>query len=145
MSDIGRRRRFLINAAYGAVIAGGAYLFFRYLLGLLWPFVAAFFFALFFGFMLSDAGYGIILTLATAIILRKCQLKAGMRKYMTLFLVSGISTIFWGAVFGSWFGNLIPTVTAGAFSLKPIWFDPQDSANINHFLFYMDQIYHNNL
>ena len=96
--------------------------------------VAAFFFALFFGFMLSDAGYGIILTLATAVILIKCKLKENMRKYMTLFLASGISTVFWGAIFGSWFGNLIPTVTAGAFALKPIWFDPQDSANINHFL-----------
>ncbi len=96
--------------------------------------IAAFFYALFFGFMFSDAGYGIMLTVACIIILVRCKLKENMRKYIVLFLVSGISTIFWGVIFGSWFGNLVQTVTRGSFALKPLWFDPQDSANTEHFL-----------
>ncbi|MBO5077621.1 MAG: hypothetical protein J5584_08525 [Clostridia bacterium] len=96
--------------------------------------IAAFFYALFFGFMFSDAGYGILLTVACAIILIKCKLKASMKKYIWLFLFSGISTIFWGVLFGSWFGNVVQTVTLGKFALKPLWFDPQDSVNTEHFL-----------
>ena len=96
--------------------------------------VAAFFYALFFGFMFSDAGYGILLTVACAVILIKCKLKESMKKYIWLFLFSGISTVFWGVLFGSWFGNVVQTVTLGKFALKPLWFDPQDSVNTEHFL-----------
>lgn len=96
--------------------------------------ISAFFYALFFGFMFSDAGYGIMLTVACIVILIKCKLKENMKKYIVLFLFSGISTIFWGVVFGSWFGNLFETVSLGNFAIKPLWFDPQDSANTEHFL-----------
>ena len=53
--------------------------------------ISAFFYALFFGFMFSDAGYGIILTIACIVILLKCKLKTNMKKNVTLFLFSGIS------------------------------------------------------
>ncbi len=96
--------------------------------------ISAFFYALFFGFMFSDAGYGIILTIACIVILLKCKLKTNMKKNVTLFLFSGISTTFWGIIFGSWFGNLVQTVSLGNFAIKPLWFDPQDSANTEHFL-----------
>lgn len=62
------------------------------------------FFVLFFGLMLSDGGYGIIMTLAAAFILWKFKLEAGNKKFMKLMLYCGISTIFWGAMFGGWFG-----------------------------------------
>ncbi len=39
--DIGKRRRFIINVSYWAIIAAIAYLIFRYLLNLLLPFVVA--------------------------------------------------------------------------------------------------------
>lgn len=45
MSDINQRRKFIIDAAYTAVILGLVFLAFRYLLGLIWPFFAAFLFA----------------------------------------------------------------------------------------------------
>lgn len=44
-SDLSRRRRFITNAAYFAVLVGIVFLAFRYLLGLLWPFFFAFLFA----------------------------------------------------------------------------------------------------
>ena len=45
MRDCERRRRFLIDAAYFAVIVGAVFLVFRYLLGLIWPFFVAFLFS----------------------------------------------------------------------------------------------------
>ena len=45
MSMISRRKRFIINAAYFAVIVGIVFLVFRYLLNLIWPFFVAFLFA----------------------------------------------------------------------------------------------------
>lgn len=40
-----QRRKFIINAAYTAIIVGLVFLAFRYLVGLIWPFFAAFLFA----------------------------------------------------------------------------------------------------
>lgn len=45
MSDMSRRRRFITNAAYFAVIVGIVFLVFRYLLNLIWPFFIAFLFS----------------------------------------------------------------------------------------------------
>ncbi len=89
--------------------------------------VAGFFYILFFGFMLSDAGYGLLLTIATAFLLKKKKLENSMRRFLTLFFFCGLSTVFWGALFGGWFGNLIETVTLKKFALGPIWFNPLDN------------------
>lgn len=62
------------------------------------------FFVIFFGIMLGDGGYGIIITLAAGLILWKFKLEDSMRKFAKLLFFCGISTIFWGAMFGSWFG-----------------------------------------
>lgn len=66
--------------------------------------VMAPFFILFFGLMLSDGGYGIIMALLAGLILKRYKLEDGTRKFMKLMLYCGISTIFWGAMFGGWFG-----------------------------------------
>ncbi|NLY18118.1 MAG: V-type ATP synthase subunit I, partial [Clostridiaceae bacterium] len=62
------------------------------------------FFVMFFGLMLGDGGYGIIITLATGFLLWKFKLEESTGKFMKLLFLCGISTIFWGAMFGSWFG-----------------------------------------
>ena len=69
--------------------------------------IMSIFFILFFGMMLSDAGYGIILTLASAFIVKKAKYKKGEGSLMKLMIPCGISTIFWGFLFGSFFGDLI--------------------------------------
>lgn len=66
--------------------------------------VLAPFFILFFGLMLSDGGYGIIMALLAGFFLKRFKLEAGNRKFMKLMFYCGISTIFWGAMFGGWFG-----------------------------------------
>jgi len=68
-------------------------------------FIISLFYICFFGMMLSDAAYGIILTIATFVALRFFNLEKGMRSFITLFFYCGISTIFWGAVYGGWFGD----------------------------------------
>lgn len=90
--------------------------------------VMAVFYYLFFGLMLSDAGYGCLMVLVSAIALKKFQLEGNMRKTMKMFLYSGVSTIFWGALFGTWFGDIVPVICKN-FLHKPaprmaIWFDP---------------------
>ncbi|MBR1824820.1 MAG: V-type ATP synthase subunit I [Ruminococcus sp.] len=90
--------------------------------------VMSFFYYLFFGMMLSDAGYGLVMTIGTAIALKKFKLEDGMRKTLTMFRNCGISTIIWGALFGSWFGDIVQ-VTAREFFGKEIgsialWFEP---------------------
>lgn len=62
------------------------------------------FFVLLFGLMLGDGGYGIIMALATGLILWRVKLEENTRKFMKLIFLCGLSTIFWGFMFGSWFG-----------------------------------------
>ena len=42
--------------------------------------------------------------------LKKFPLEGNMRKTMKMFLYSGVSTIFWGALFGTWFGDIVPVI-----------------------------------
>lgn len=90
----------------------------------------AIFYALFFGIMLSDAGYGIIITIATFIIMKKFDLEGMMAKMIKMFFFCGISTIFWGAMFGGWFGDIVPVVARTFFDkeivIESLWFNPLD-------------------
>lgn len=69
------------------------------------------FYILFFGMMLSDAGYGAIMVIGTAIALLFFNLEDDMRKSMKMFLYLGISTVFWGFMYGSCFGDFIKIPT----------------------------------
>ena len=69
--------------------------------------VMSIFFIIFFGMMLSDAGYGIILTLACAFMIKKKKFKKGEGSLFKMLFFGGISTIIWGLLFGSFFGDLI--------------------------------------
>ena len=86
--------------------------------------VMAPFFLLFFGLMLSDAGYGLIMAAACGAIYFFMKLEDTMKRFMKMMMLCGLATMFWGALFGSWFGNLIP-VLAGTPNLDlAIWFSP---------------------
>lgn len=74
------------------------------------------FFAVFFGMMMNDAGYGILITIITAFVLIKFKPEGGMKKMMGLMFIGGISAFVWGGVFGGWFGDLI--------QMKAWWFNP---------------------
>ncbi|MEX1376942.1 MAG: V-type ATP synthase subunit I [Eubacteriales bacterium] len=73
------------------------------------------FFALFFGMMLSDAGYGIILALSAAFVYFRTRSSDGKgNSLLALLAISGVSTIFWGFMFGGFMG----------FEIKPVLFNP---------------------
>ncbi|SHM25129.1 V-type ATP synthase subunit I [Ruminococcus flavefaciens] len=90
--------------------------------------VMSFFYYLFFGMMLSDAGYGLLMLIGTTIALKKFKLETSMRKTLTMFRNCGISTIFWGALFGSWFGDIAQVVARNFFDKEigslALWFEP---------------------
>ncbi len=69
--------------------------------------LAAPFFALFFGFCLTDAGYGIVLVILSLLLMR--YLRAG-HKLLWLIFAGGLATIFMGAITGGWFGLTEETV-----------------------------------
>lgn len=81
------------------------------------PFVAFFFF-IFFGMMLSDAGYGLILTILAGVAMAIRRDPKGQGNLLKIMFMGGISTIIWGIVFGSYFG-----VSAADMHL-PCWFNP---------------------
>ncbi|MCY6484659.1 V-type ATP synthase subunit I [Clostridium aestuarii] len=67
--------------------------------------IMSIFYVVFFGMMLSDAAYGIILVLGTLFALKKFPLEKGMKNFMKLFCYLGISTTVWGVIYGGWFGD----------------------------------------
>ncbi|MCM1508589.1 MAG: V-type ATP synthase subunit I [Ruminococcus flavefaciens] len=92
--------------------------------------VMAFFYYLFFGMMLSDAGYGLLMLIGTTVVLKKFRLDSTMKKTMTMFRNCGISTLIWGALFGSWFGDIVQVVGREYFGKEigsiALWFEPLD-------------------
>ncbi|MCG8502575.1 MAG: V-type ATP synthase subunit I [Firmicutes bacterium] len=87
------------------------------------PFMAPFYFV-FFGLMISDAGYGLIMAILTGIIISKYKLQGLAEKLIKLLFLGGISTFIWGALFGGWFGNIVDAVTNGTYTIPPLWFNP---------------------
>ncbi|MBE6891754.1 MAG: V-type ATP synthase subunit I [Ruminococcaceae bacterium] len=91
-------------------------------------FMVAPFYFLLFGMMLSDAGYGIVMTIACFLGLKFLSLGKGLRGMLKMFMFCGISTTFWGFMFGTFFGDAVGVVSSTYFGsdlvLKPVWFDP---------------------
>ncbi|WBW49848.1 V-type ATP synthase subunit I [Peptoniphilus equinus] len=71
------------------------------------PFLAPFYFV-FSGIMIGDMGYGILTVLLCLILLKGFKPDIKKAKLITFVLYMGISSIFWGFIFGSFFGDLIP-------------------------------------
>ena len=67
--------------------------------------VLAFFFYFFFGMMFSDAGYGILMVIATTLMIKIFKPDKKMKNNLKLFQFCGVSTTLWGLVFGSIFGD----------------------------------------
>ncbi|MGN1138854.1 MAG: V-type ATP synthase subunit I [Ruminococcus sp.] len=98
--------------------------------------ILAFFFYFFFGMMFSDAGYGLVMVVAIAIVLKVFKPDKKMRNNLKLFQYCGVSTIIWGLIFGSIFGDAPATFynvfTGADITMKQLlpWptLDPQKDA-----------------
>ncbi len=62
------------------------------------------FYAIFAGMMVGDFGYGLLLVIGCLIGLKMFKLKESMRKFVKFFMFLGITTMFWGAIYASFFG-----------------------------------------
>ena len=71
------------------------------------PWLAPFYFV-FFGMMVADLGYGILMLLVTTFALKKIILRKGVARFMKLFQYLSVSTIVWGLIYGSCFGAELP-------------------------------------
>ncbi len=76
--------------------------------------VMAPFFILFYGLMMADMGYGLIMMAAALVAMRKIKPRGGTLAFCQLLLYAGISTFIMGALTGSFFGNA-PEVVAKMF------------------------------
>ena len=87
------------------------------------------FFILFFGFMMNDIGYGVLMALGTAFFLAKARPKGGMKHMMSMFFMCGISSIFWGCLTGSFFGDFLSKLfdLTGAAAAVPGYHDAAGS------------------
>ncbi|MBQ1996035.1 MAG: V-type ATP synthase subunit I, partial [Clostridia bacterium] len=93
--------------------------------------VMSFFYYAFFGLMLSDAGYGLLMVIAMLFAKFVLKVRGSMKKTVNMYLYCGISTIFWGTLFGGWFGDLIPTVMKNFMGVEnppslALWLEPMN-------------------
>ena len=72
------------------------------------------FFILFYGLMMADMGYGLVMILAALVAMKKIKPRGGTLSFCQLLLYAGISTFIMGALTGGLFGNA-PEVIAGMF------------------------------
>ncbi|MCI1965368.1 MAG: V-type ATP synthase subunit I [Oscillospiraceae bacterium] len=82
-----------------------------------------------YGMMLGDAAYGIIIALVTFILMKKYpRMKPSMHRMMNMFFYCGLSTAFWGVMFGSYFGDVVDVVGKTFFNVNvtipALWFTP---------------------
>lgn len=85
--------------------------------------VMAIFYFVFFGMMLSDAGYGIVLAAVCGLLLLRGHFQGTTAKLIKMIFLGSLSTIFWGVMFGGWFGDLL----SGLPFFAPVWFNPLEN------------------
>ena len=75
------------------------------------------FFILFYGLMMADMGYGLIMVIAAVVAMKRIRPRAGTLSFCQLLLYCGISTFVMGAVTGGFFGDALEKI--GAIIGKP--------------------------
>ena len=88
------------------------------------------FFILFYGIMMADMGYGLLMMIASVIISKKYRPKGTIGELFSLLGLCGISTFIMGALTGGFFGDfltqLVAIVSPGTVFALPKLFDPLD-------------------
>lgn len=88
------------------------------------------FFILFYGIMMADMGYGLLMMIASVIISKKYRPKGTSGELFSLLGLCGISTFIMGTLTGGFFGDfltqLVAIVSPGTVFALPKLFDPLD-------------------
>lgn len=79
------------------------------------PFIGIFF-PIFFGMILGDAGYGLVLIAIAAILMKRFRKKALIRDAAKILMIASVYAVIFGVLFGEFFGDLPERL----FHLKPL-------------------------
>ena len=88
------------------------------------------FFILFYGIMMADMGYGLLMVLGAVFMIKKMRARGGMRNFAELLFYCGISTFVLGAITGGFFGDfltqLVSIISPGTEFALPALFTPMN-------------------
>lgn len=76
------------------------------------------FYLVFFGMMMGDVGYGLLMLAISIFALKFLDIKDETKKLVKIILYCSIPTIMFGFLFGGFFGDAVP--------IKPLWVNPVD-------------------
>ncbi len=79
------------------------------------PFIGIFF-PVFFGMILGDAGYGLLLLIAAIVLIRRFRHRGDVRDGAKILLISSAYAVFFGVLYGEFFGDLPHRL----FGLEPV-------------------------
>lgn len=87
------------------------------------------FYVFLFGLMLADVAYGLIVAIACGVAIKKYpRMEENLRKSLKLFFLCGLSTTFWGIMFGGYFGDAVNIISRTFFgqeiTIPALWFVP---------------------
>ncbi|MFY8330981.1 V-type ATP synthase subunit I [Vagococcus carniphilus] len=66
------------------------------------------FYMVFFGMMVADVGYGLLMLVGTLLLSKKKTLRRGVRNFISLFKILSVPVMIWGLIYGSFFGLSLP-------------------------------------
>lgn len=96
------------------------------------------FFILFYGIMMADMGYGLVMMIASLLVLKKKKPTGGTHNFFALLGFCGVTTFLMGALTGGFFGDFIPQLVK---LINPestfVWFWPTLFTPINDILVIM--------
>ncbi len=69
--------------------------------------------------MVSDAGYGLMMALLIPILIKIIKPSKGVRKLMWVLAMGGVFTVFWGAMYNTWFWLCAASFLAGPHEQLP--------------------------
>ncbi len=81
-------------------------------------------FPVFVGFMVGDAGYGLVLLAMLAAVWRRRRASRILAAAAPIALLAGLATVFFGVLFGEWFGD----IGRSWLGLRPLWLDRAEAA-----------------
>ena len=95
-------------------------------------FVMSIFYMVLFGLMFADFGYGLVVSAACILGLKLMKPRGSMNKFLRMFAICGVSSMFFGILLGGYFGDLPSKMAAGFFGAAEepdlaIWFNPINS------------------
>lgn len=88
------------------------------------------FYAIIFGLIMADMGYGLLMIIGTQIMIRKKKLKGPSAYMLQMFFYCGFTTFIAGMLTGGFFADAVYQFSSKflpkAISIAPLWFNPLD-------------------